>query len=135
MRGQLRSDSDPVNTTTTRGPLAVVRSDRPMAVGTRLLLVVALVTAALVALPVRAAHAATTNHVTFQVLSARDEARAPGGAVNAGDQVTVSQGQGSVVLRANIDARLPANVVRVAAAHESTSVLGDMFGPINVAKA
>jgi len=31
--------------------------------------------------------------------------------------------------------RLPANVVRVAAAHESTSVLGDMFGPINVAKA
>ncbi|SDE40256.1 NADH dehydrogenase subunit G [Massilia sp. PDC64] len=55
--------------------------------------------------------------------------------VNAGDQVTVSQGQGSVVLTANIDARLPANVVRVAAAHESTSVLGDMFGPINVAKA
>jgi NADH-quinone oxidoreductase subunit G len=55
--------------------------------------------------------------------------------VNAGDKVTVSQGQGSVVLTANIDARLPANVVRVAAAHESTSVLGDMFGPINVAKA
>jgi NADH-quinone oxidoreductase subunit G len=55
--------------------------------------------------------------------------------VVAGDQVTVSQGQGSVVLNANIDARLPANVVRVAAAHESTSVLGDMFGPINVAKA
>jgi NADH-quinone oxidoreductase subunit G len=55
--------------------------------------------------------------------------------VNAGDQVTVSQGQGSVVLTAKIDGRLPANVVRVAAAHESTSVLGDMFGPINVAKA
>jgi NADH-quinone oxidoreductase subunit G len=55
--------------------------------------------------------------------------------VAAGDAVTVSQGQGSVVLVANIDARLPANVVRVAAAHESTSVLGDMFGPINVAKA
>jgi NADH-quinone oxidoreductase subunit G len=55
--------------------------------------------------------------------------------VKAGDAVTVSQGQGSVVLTAAIDARLPANVVRVAAAHESTSVLGDMFGPINVAKA
>ena len=55
--------------------------------------------------------------------------------IAAGDQVTVSQGQGSVVLTANVDARLPANVVRVAAAHESTSVLGDMFGPINVAKA
>jgi NADH-quinone oxidoreductase subunit G len=55
--------------------------------------------------------------------------------VNAGDTVVVSQGQGSVQLVANIDARLPANVVRVAAAHESTSALGDMFGPINVAKA
>ncbi|MBW8898964.1 MAG: molybdopterin-dependent oxidoreductase, partial [Massilia sp.] len=55
--------------------------------------------------------------------------------VKAGDAVTVSQGQGSVVLTANVDARLPAHVVRVAAAHESTSVLGDMFGPINVAKA
>jgi NADH-quinone oxidoreductase subunit G len=55
--------------------------------------------------------------------------------VNAGDAVTVSQGTGSVNLVAAIDTRLPANVVRVAAAHELTSVLGDMFGPINVAKA
>jgi NADH-quinone oxidoreductase subunit G len=55
--------------------------------------------------------------------------------VKAGDVVTVSQGQGAVNLVASIDARLPANVVRVAAAHELTSVLGDMFGPINVTKA
>jgi NADH-quinone oxidoreductase subunit G len=55
--------------------------------------------------------------------------------VTAGDKVVVSQGQGSVVLVAGVDSRLPANVVRVATAHESTSVLGDMFGPINVAKA
>jgi NADH-quinone oxidoreductase subunit G len=55
--------------------------------------------------------------------------------VNAGDAVTVSQGTGSVNLVAAIDTRLPANVVRVAAAHHLTSVLGDMFGPINVAKA
>jgi NADH-quinone oxidoreductase subunit G len=55
--------------------------------------------------------------------------------VKAGDVVTVSQSQGSVNLVAAIDSRLPANVVRVAAAHEITSVLGDMFGPINVTKA
>nr|WP_314541569.1 NADH-quinone oxidoreductase subunit NuoG [uncultured Massilia sp.] len=55
--------------------------------------------------------------------------------VQAGDKVAVSQGQGSVVLTANVDRHLPANVVRVAASHESTAVLGDMFGPINVAKA
>jgi NADH-quinone oxidoreductase subunit G len=55
--------------------------------------------------------------------------------VKEGELVTVSQGQGSVNLVAAIDNRLPANVVRVAAAHELTSVLGDMFGPIDVKKA
>ena len=54
--------------------------------------------------------------------------------VKAGELVTVSQGQGSVNLVAAIDTRLPANVVRVAAAHALTSELGDMFGPINVTK-
>jgi len=54
--------------------------------------------------------------------------------VQAGQLVTVSQGQGSVNLVANVDSRLPANVVRVAAAHELTSVLGDMFGAIQVTK-
>ncbi len=59
--------------------------------------------------------------------------------VNAGDAVRVSQStgelRGSVVLNTNVDHHLPANVVRVAAAHELTSVLGDMFGAITVAKA
>lgn len=54
--------------------------------------------------------------------------------VQAGQLVTVTQGQGSVQLVANVDSRLPANVVRVAAAHELTSVLGDMFGAIQVTK-
>jgi NADH-quinone oxidoreductase subunit G len=54
--------------------------------------------------------------------------------VKAGQLVTVSQGNGSVNLVANVDSRLPANVVRVAAAHELTSVLGDMFGAIQVTK-
>ncbi|QJE01349.1 NADH-quinone oxidoreductase subunit G [Massilia forsythiae] len=55
--------------------------------------------------------------------------------VKAGDVVTVSQGTGSVNLAAAIDTRLPAHVVRVAAAHQLTSVLGDMFGPISITKA
>ncbi|MDL2357004.1 MAG: NADH-quinone oxidoreductase subunit NuoG [Pseudomonadota bacterium] len=55
--------------------------------------------------------------------------------VKAGDIVRVSQGTGAAMLVAAIDARLPANAVRVAAAHPSTAMLGAMFGPINVEKA
>jgi NADH-quinone oxidoreductase subunit G len=40
-----------------------------------------------------------------------------------------------VVLPAAIDANLPANLVRLAAAHLSTSTLGAMFGAITVEKA
>ncbi|MGO4470088.1 molybdopterin-dependent oxidoreductase, partial [Pseudoduganella sp. RAF53_2] len=55
--------------------------------------------------------------------------------IKSGDKVQVTQGTGSAILEAAIDAALPANVVRVAAAHVSTAALGDMFGPITVAKA
>jgi NADH-quinone oxidoreductase subunit G len=55
--------------------------------------------------------------------------------VNAGDLVKVSQGAGSAILVAGIDARLPANAIRVAAAHPSTAMLGAMFGAIQVEKA
>ncbi|WP_228895771.1 NADH-quinone oxidoreductase subunit NuoG [Pseudoduganella aquatica] len=55
--------------------------------------------------------------------------------VKAGDKVTVTQGSGTAVLEAVIDAGLAANVVRVPAAHESTAKLGAMFGAITVAKA
>jgi NADH-quinone oxidoreductase subunit G len=55
--------------------------------------------------------------------------------VKAGDLVKVSQGAGSAVLVAGIDAHLPANAVRVAAAHPATAALGAMFGSINVEKA
>ncbi len=55
--------------------------------------------------------------------------------VKAGDSVKVTQGSGSAILVAAIDARLPANAVRVAAAHASTAALGAMFGAINVEKA
>ncbi len=52
-----------------------------------------------------------------------------------GDLVQVIQGSGSAILAARVDAGLPDNVVRVAAAHASTATLGAMFGPISVAKA
>jgi NADH-quinone oxidoreductase subunit G len=55
--------------------------------------------------------------------------------VKAGDKVTVTQNGGSAVLEAVIEAGLPANVLRIAAAHASTAKLGAMFGPISVAKA
>ena len=52
-----------------------------------------------------------------------------------GVDVKVSQGSSSAVLQAVIDAGLPDNAVRVAAAHASTAKLGAMFGPISVEKA
>ncbi|WP_426102678.1 NADH-quinone oxidoreductase subunit NuoG [Massilia sp. TSP1-1-2] len=55
--------------------------------------------------------------------------------VKAGDKVKVTQGSGSAILVAGIDARLPANAVRVASSHAATSTLGAMFGAIAVEKA
>jgi NADH-quinone oxidoreductase subunit G len=55
--------------------------------------------------------------------------------IAAGDTVKLTQGEGSALLVAAIDAKLPANVVRVAAAHAATATLGAMFGPITVEKA
>ncbi len=55
--------------------------------------------------------------------------------IKAGDLVNLTQGAGNAQLLAAIDAKLPANVVRVAAAHAATSLLGAMFGAITVEKA
>lgn len=55
--------------------------------------------------------------------------------VQSGDLVRVSQGSGSAVLAATVDARLPSNAVRVAAGHPAVATLGAMFGSINVEKA
>jgi NADH-quinone oxidoreductase subunit G len=52
-----------------------------------------------------------------------------------GELVKVSQGSGSALLSVAIHSGLPVNVVRVAAAHPSTSTLGGMFGSITVEKA
>lgn len=55
--------------------------------------------------------------------------------VSNGAQVKVTQGQGTAVLTAAIDAKLPDNVMRVSAAHATTVALGGMFGAISVEKA
>ncbi|MGK5023911.1 NADH-quinone oxidoreductase subunit NuoG [Janthinobacterium sp. RB2R34] len=52
--------------------------------------------------------------------------------IKAGDKVKVAQGSGSAILVAAIHAGLPANVVKVSAAHASTARLGGMFGDITV---
>ena len=52
-----------------------------------------------------------------------------------GTQVRVKQGAGEALLLARTDATVPAGCVRVAAAHASTSGLGDMFGSITVERA
>jgi len=52
----------------------------------------------------------------------------------AGGKVKIMQ-SGTAVLEVGLDDRLPAQTVRVAAAHLSTSALGAMFGPITVEKA
>jgi NADH-quinone oxidoreductase subunit G len=58
------------------------------------------------------------------------------GLPSEGAQVKVSQdGASSALLPAVLDATLPANVVRVAAGHPSTSSLGAQFGAIRVEKA
>jgi NADH-quinone oxidoreductase subunit G len=52
-----------------------------------------------------------------------------------GAQVKVSQEGASAVLKAALDASLPANVVRVPAGHPTTVTLGASFGAIRVEKA
>ena len=55
--------------------------------------------------------------------------------VSAGVQVRVKQGLGEAILTARMDNALPDDCVRAAAAHQSTTGLGDMFGLISVERA
>jgi NADH-quinone oxidoreductase subunit G len=55
--------------------------------------------------------------------------------IQSGDPVRVTQGQGSVVLPAVLEATLPANTVRVPAATSAAAALGAMFGTLTVEKA
>jgi NADH-quinone oxidoreductase subunit G len=55
--------------------------------------------------------------------------------VQSGEEVKVSQGQGSVRLAVASDDKLPIGIVRVAAGHAATAGLGAMFGTITVERA
>jgi NADH-quinone oxidoreductase subunit G len=55
--------------------------------------------------------------------------------VKAGERVRVRQGGGEAVVEVGVDARLPANCVRLAAAHRHTAGLGPMFGAVTVERA
>jgi NADH-quinone oxidoreductase subunit G len=80
-----------------------------------------------------------------QSLQKTRDARAPKAVANAatlarfglaaGDKARVRQGDASALLECALDPRLPDGVVRVPAAHASTSTLGPMFGPITLEKA
>ncbi len=52
--------------------------------------------------------------------------------VTGGETVRIRQGQGEAVLQAVVDQAVADGCVRIAAAHESTSALGDLTGPISV---
>jgi NADH-quinone oxidoreductase subunit G len=52
--------------------------------------------------------------------------------VTPGAKVRVRQGEAAALLECALDERLPDGVVRVPAAHASTSTLGPMFGPLTV---
>ena len=80
-----------------------------------------------------------------EALQKTQDATAPTARMNAatlatlglkdGDAVRVCQGEGVAALKAQQDERVPANCVRVAAAHAATAMLGDMFATINVERA
>jgi NADH-quinone oxidoreductase subunit G len=53
----------------------------------------------------------------------------------AGEQAKVRQGEGIALLTVQLDDKVPANCIRVAAAHPTTSMLGAMFGQITVERA
>jgi NADH-quinone oxidoreductase subunit G len=55
--------------------------------------------------------------------------------VEPGGRVRVKQGGGEAVLTVAVDVAVPAGVVRIAAAHPSTSGLGGLSGPITVERA
>jgi len=52
--------------------------------------------------------------------------------LKAGDKARVRQGEAGALLECALDDRLPDGVVRVPAAHASTSTLGPMFGPLTM---
>jgi len=81
---------------------------------------------------------ATSLQRTFDAKPPRASANArtlAGFGLKAGDKARVRQGDAGALLECALDDRLPDGVVRVPAAHASTSTLGPMFGPISMERA
>ncbi|MDO8989059.1 MAG: NADH-quinone oxidoreductase subunit NuoG [Sideroxyarcus sp.] len=76
---------------------------------------------------------ATADAETPQAWLHSDELKKLG--IQPGTAVRVGQGQGSVLLIAAADDKLPRGVARVAAGHAATAALGAMFGTITVERA
>ena len=55
--------------------------------------------------------------------------------ISEGDMVRIMQGEGAAILKAKIDNNVPVNCVRVAAAHVSTAMLGEMYGQLSLERA
>ena len=55
--------------------------------------------------------------------------------VAAGSKIKVGAGGTAIELPAQLDGGLPDQVIRIAAAHESTAALGAMFSSLTVEKA
>jgi NADH-quinone oxidoreductase subunit G len=80
-----------------------------------------------------------------QSLQRTADARPPRASANArtlaafglapGEKARVRQGEAAALLECALDDRLPDGVVRVPAAHASTSTLGSMFGPVVMERA
>jgi len=75
----------------------------------------------------------TRDAATPQVIMHGEELAKLG--VETGDQVKVSQGEGSVKLAIMADDKQPRGTARVAAGHAATAALGAMFGTITVERA
>jgi NADH-quinone oxidoreductase subunit G len=61
--------------------------------------------------------------------------RWPLSGIETGSSVRVRQGNGEAMLIARLDDKVPLGCVRVAAAHPTTAMLGEMFGEITVERA
>ena len=68
-----------------------------------------------------------------QALVCRETARQLG--LSAGEMVRVRQGGGDALVKLGIEDTLPANCVRIAAAHPASSGLGPMFGEVSLERA
>lgn len=75
-----------------------------------------------------------TRHVTKAVLAALHPEQLSKLGLQAGDSILVKQGEGSAVLQAQADSRVPLGCIRIPGALPATAGLGDLLGEITLEK-